>query len=243
MGKGVKSALINNGGNASKQASTISGQLTPQLQAEAANPQGYTPQQQAYMNTASQQSLGGGEAATTGGANLTAARTRNAGGFQGAVGTANQATQRQASQNAVQNATAQANLQQQQRQSALSALQSLYGTNLSGSNSALNSANQTPNEWNNLLNTTISAAGQGANAIEKGITACWLAAAHFGEDFLTGPRTNLVRNWLWSTWSKHWYAKPVLWLYSKFGQRLAQSPSFVRLCGPLFDLALEKANG
>lgn len=240
MGKGVKSALISNGGNASKQASTIAGQLTPQLQAEAENPQGYTPQQQAYMNTASQQSLGGGEAATTGQANLTAARTRNAGGFQGAVGTANQGTQRQASQNAVQNATAQANLQQQQRQSALSALQSLYATNLSGSNTALNEANQTPNEWNTLLNTTVGSAGQAAGAYAK---ACWLAAAHFGEDFLTGARTNLVRDWLWSTWSKHWYAKPVLWLYSKFGQRLATSRFVVACCGPLFDLALEKANG
>jgi hypothetical protein len=240
MGKGTKSALISNAGQASGQAKTIAGQLTPQLQAEAAKPQGYTPQQLAYMNTASQQSLGGGTAATTGQANLTAARTRNAGGFQGAVGTANRATQRQASQNALQVQENQANLQEQEKQSALKALQELYGTNLTGSNQALSAAGQTPNEWNNLLNATVSAVGQAAGARAKG---CWIAAAHFGEDFATGIRTNRVRDWLWSTWAKHWYAKPVLALYAKFGKRLAGSRWIVKLCGPWLDRALEKADG
>src|SRR5580700_9597163 len=115
MGKGANAGLLKNAGNASSQASTISGQLTPELLQQAENPQGYTPQQMAYMNTASQQSLGGGTAATTGQANLTAARTRNVGGFQGAVASANQATQRQASQNAVGIQAQQANAQLQQR--------------------------------------------------------------------------------------------------------------------------------
>lgn len=144
MGKGANQQLLSNSGTSQSRsgqlygsAQSIGGPLTSQLEQQATNPQGYTPQQMAYMNTASQQSLGGGTAATTGGANLTAARTRNAGGFQGAVGTANQATQRQASQNALQVQQQQANLQQQQKQQALSALQQLYGTNLTGSESYL----------------------------------------------------------------------------------------------------------
>lgn len=149
--------------------------LNPQLTQEAANPQGYTPQQLSYMNTASQQSLGGGAAATTGTANLEAARTRNAGGFQGAVGTANRGAQKQLSQNALGIEEKQANLQEAQRQSALSALQSLYGTNLSGSenylgasNTALNAENQAPNFWQKYLTTMtddaakVAAAGAGA---------------------------------------------------------------------------------
>jgi hypothetical protein len=155
VGKGANKQLLNNAGTAQSQNQQLSGQasginnyLTPTLEAEANNPEGYTPQQMAYMNTASQQSLGGGAAATTGEANLTAARTRNAGGFAGAVGTANRGAQKQLSQNAVGIQTQQAQLQQQQRQQALQSLQSLYGIDentalayLNNSNSALNDEN------------------------------------------------------------------------------------------------------
>lgn len=155
MGKGANKELLSNSGVANANSTSlgnagggISSYLTPQLENEANNPQGYTPQQLAYMNTASQQSLGGGAAATTGEANLAAARTRNAGGFQGAVGNANRGAQRQLSQNAVGIQTEQANLQQQQRQEALKSLQQLYGIDeqtalayLNSSNSALNAEN------------------------------------------------------------------------------------------------------
>jgi hypothetical protein len=165
MGKGAKAALLQNSGTAQQRSGQLYneaqqgyGQLDPLLEQEATNPQGYTPQQMAYMNTASQQSLGGGEAATTGQANLEAARSRNAGGFNSAVGTANRATQRQASQNALGIQEQQANLQQAQKQQALSALQSLYGTNLAGSEgylntstTALNAENQAPNFWQQML--------------------------------------------------------------------------------------------
>jgi len=178
MGKGANSALLSNSGAAQNRSGQLysnaqSGYnfLNPQLQQEAVNPQGYTPQQLAYMNTASQQSLGGGTAATTGGANLAAARTRNAGGFQGAVGNANQATQRQASQNALGIQSQQANQQQTQRQSALSALQGLYGTNLGASNNylntsntALNAENNAPNFWQQYLFTAMSNANKAASA-------------------------------------------------------------------------------
>lgn len=182
MGKGANAALLTNSGQAQNRSSqlygdsqSIGGPLTQQLQSEASNPQGYTPQQLAYMNTASQQSLGGGAAATTGQANLEAARTRNAGGFQGAVGTSNRNAQKQESQNALGIQTEQANLQQAQRQQALQSLQSLYGTNvgasnnyLNSSNQALNSENNAPNFWQNYLMAGMQAAGKAATAGASG---------------------------------------------------------------------------
>lgn len=151
---------MQNAQNGQQRSNQIYGDIAPQLESEAANPQGYNPQQMAYMNTASQQSLGGGAAATTGQANLEAARTNNAGGFSGAVGSANRATQRQSSQNALGIQEQQANLQQAQKQQALSSLQSLYGTNYSGSTTAANAENQAPNFWQQLLM-------QGAGSAEK----------------------------------------------------------------------------
>lgn len=176
MGKGAKSQQLANSGTAQQRSGqlygnsqNIGGPLTGELQQEAANPQGYTPQQLAYMNTASQQSLGGGAAATTGTANLEAARTRNAGGFQGAIGSANRGTQRQESQNALGIQAQQANLQQAQRQQALSSLQQLYGTDLNSSNSYLNTSNQAlsgenaaPNFWQQYMSQLTGIGGQAA---------------------------------------------------------------------------------
>lgn len=169
MGKGANKLLLNNGGEGQAQQQQLSGAgsgissfLTPTLESEATNPQGYTPQQLAYMNTASQQSLGGSTAGVTGQANLEAARTRNAGGFQGAIGSGSRTAQRQLSQNALGIQAQQANLQQQQRQQALQALQQLYGIDestalgyLNSSNSALSDENQgsaiiDKNLWSNI---------------------------------------------------------------------------------------------
>src|SRR4029077_44133 len=97
------------------------------LESEATNPQGFTPQQKAYMNTASEQSLGGSTAGVTGEANLESARTRNAGGFQGAIGSGSRTAMKQLSQNAVGIESEQAKLQQAQKQQALESLQKLYG--------------------------------------------------------------------------------------------------------------------
>ena len=172
MGKGARGAQLKNSGDAQARSKQLYGNsqgdynfLDPALKAEAVNPEGYSPQQLAYMNTASQQSLGGGTAATTGTADLTAARTRNAGGFQGAVGTADRANQRQLSQNALGIQKSQADLQQAQKQQALSALQSLYGTNLTGSegylntsNTALKDENAAPDPWKDYAFKTLNGA-------------------------------------------------------------------------------------
>lgn len=147
MGKGANQQLLSNSGVDQSNAKqlyqaggNIGGPLTATLENEANNPQGYTPQQLAYMDTASQQSLGGGASASTGEADLAAARTRNAGGFQGAVGTADRGAQKQLSQNAVGIQSQQASLQQAQKQQALSSLQSLYGVDEATALEYLNSS-------------------------------------------------------------------------------------------------------
>lgn len=183
MGKGANAALLSNSGQAQQRSGqlygssqSIGGPLTQQLQQEATNPQGYTPQQLAYMNTASQQSLGGGEAATAGQANLETARTKNAGGFQGAVGDANRATQKQASQNALGIQSQQANLQQAQRQQALQSLQQLYSTNLGASSSYLSGSDAALGDEN---------AASGANGLlGKSLLAGIGAAGQAGAAYL-----------------------------------------------------------
>jgi hypothetical protein len=181
MGKGANKLLLKNGGTgqansgASWQRGTdVNNFLTPQLEEEALHPGGYTPEQMAYMNTASQQSLGGATGAVAGQANLEAARTRNAGSFQGAIGSGSRAASRQLSQNAVGIQAKQADLQQQQRQQALAALQSLYGVDmntavnyLNASTGALKAENEgsaiiDKNLWNNVNGIENVAANVGA---------------------------------------------------------------------------------
>lgn len=177
MGKGANKQLINNSGTAqsnnkqlSGQGSKISGFLEPELQSEATNPEGYTPQQIAYMRTGAEQSSGGGVAATTGQANLEAARTRNAGGFQAAVGDANRNAQKTLSETNLSIDKSQADLQQQQKQQALSSLMSLYGIDeqtalgyLNSSTSALGEENKSHPNQQGLLT-----AGTFINDIEGG---------------------------------------------------------------------------
>jgi len=85
------------------------------------------------------------------------------------------------------------------------------------------------------------AAGVGSAAggfLSKG---CYVAAAVFNEDFNTGYKTARVRDWLWNTWSKHWYAKPILGLYAKYGLSISRKPFLVKTLSPLFRLAYRKA--
>lgn len=155
MGKGANAQLLNNAGTANtrggqtfNQASSLYGFLDPALASDVTNPQGYGTDLPA-INTASQQSLGGSTAGITGEGNLEAARTRNVGGFQAGAGTAARTNAKQLSQNALQVQERNAMLKQAQRDSALSALQRLYGIDqataaqyLGLSNSALNAENQ-----------------------------------------------------------------------------------------------------
>jgi hypothetical protein len=149
MGKGANKKLMNNAGNAqirsqklSDQSDNLYGQVDPLLVKEATNPQGYAPQDLANMRTASEQSLGGSTSAVTGTANLTAARTRNAGGFQGAISSGSRQAMRDLSQNAVEIEAQNARLKEQQKQTAVSQLMQLYGIDLQTALGYLNSSNE-----------------------------------------------------------------------------------------------------
>jgi len=182
MGKGANKQLLSNSGVAQSNSGTLStagsginSYLTPQLENEAINPEGYTPAQLAYMNTASQQSEGGSTAGITGQANLTAARTRNAGGFQGAIGSGSRTAQRNLSQTAVGIQSKQADLQQAQRQQALSSLQQLYGVDESTALGYLNSSNAALGEEDKATGTNSPFMNYLYNA-EKGASSSAAAA-------------------------------------------------------------------
>lgn len=178
MGKGANKTLLNNAGigqGASgalrKQAGGVYGTVDPILTQEATDPQGYSPTDLTAMNTASQQSLGGATAGVTGEANQESARTRNAGGFQGAIRSGSQDAMKDQSQNAVQIQAQNAQLKQQQQQQALSSLQQLYGTDqatalgyLNGSSSAAGDVK--PAGLSALFPDLIKAGGQAAAAYE-----------------------------------------------------------------------------
>jgi hypothetical protein len=149
MGSGVKKDAFANSGTANalegqltSNAANEYGALEPELAAEAAHPAGYTPTQKAAMNTAAQQSAGGSQAATVGQGGLYAARTRNAGGAQAAIGAGTRGAGENLSKAALGTETANANLQQKQQQSGLSGFGSLYGTELGEGENALGLSNQ-----------------------------------------------------------------------------------------------------
>ena len=185
MPKGVAGQALNNSGTAQNlsnqltaNASNVYGGLEPQLAAEAAHPSGYTPGQKASINTAAQQSAGGTTAGATGAGGLYAARTRNAGAGQAAIGASSRAAGGNLSRAAVGTQVQDANLAQSNRNKALGGLSSLYGTELSGGENALGLSNQSlgvadqadaNNPWMKLLMQGIQSGGQvGAAELGKG---------------------------------------------------------------------------
>jgi hypothetical protein len=176
MPKGVESQQLANAGtgqNLSNQlsanASNIYGGLEPTLQAEAAHPSGYTPQQKAMQNTAAQQSAGGSQAGAVGAGGLYAARSRNAGAAQGAIGNATRGAGANLSRAAVGTETNSANLANQNQQHGIGGLESLNSTELGGGLNALSTSNQAlagadqsaaNNPWMKLLMQSIQSGGQ-----------------------------------------------------------------------------------
>lgn len=263
MGKGANKQLLSNSGKGQYHSDQLSGKAdaitdfaTPVLEGDVNNPKGYSPQQLAYMSTASQQSLGGSTAGITGEANLEAARTRNAGGFQGVAGSAARASQRQLSQNALGIQKSQADVQLQQRDQAIKSLMSLYGIDentalgyLGASTTALHDENQShPNQEGLLTAGTFikdlaGAASSASSAANGGGGGCWIAAAVYGgwED----PRTIDVRRWLNTEFTKSLTGKVVMATYLAIGREVAwfvkRSSLLRKVFKPLFDKALAKA--
>ena len=180
MPKGIEQQQLNNattGQNLSNQlmanSANVYGGLEPTLAARSATPMGYTPTQKASINTAGQQSAGGSTAGAVGQGGLYAARTRNAGAGQAAIGSANRAAGSNLSRNAVNTEVQSADLGQQNQRAALGGLGGVLGTEQGGglqalglSNQALQGASQSSQNdlWKKLLM-------QGAQAAESGAMA------------------------------------------------------------------------
>lgn len=255
MSSGVTSAAKNNASTASNlsnqltaNAASVYGGLEPQLQAEAAAPSGYTPTQKAAMNTAAQQSAGGGNAGAEGQARLYAARTNNAGGAKAAIGAATRGSGANLSNAAVGTEVQNANLQQKQRQAGLSGLSNLNQTETSAGEGALGLSDQAlgvandaynNNPWIKTLQTAMQSAGQGAGMA----VGCWIAAELYGG--WDDPRTIAVRKWIFTDFAKSRLGRIVCALYLKCGERTAElirkHPMIRKPFLALFDRALRKA--
>lgn len=95
----------------------------------------------------------------------------------------------------------------------------------------------------------LGAAGAGSGtgaAILAGLAAfCWVAAEVFDEDIVTGPRVNLVRNWMLNKFESTLLGSYVVPFYRKHGRFIAQCAkhSWVlkKALRKLFDIALAEA--
>ena len=155
-GSGTKKDAFQNWGtatnlsnNLTSNAANVYGSLEPTLQAEAAHPQGFTPQAKSAMNTAAQQSAGGSTAGAIGQGRLYAARTKNAGGAKSAIGAGVRGAGQNLSNAAVGTEVANANLQNRQQQAGLSGLSGLNSAELQGGLNALGLSNQALGVANN----------------------------------------------------------------------------------------------
>jgi hypothetical protein len=101
--------------------------------------------------------------------------------------------------------------------------------------SAIAAENESP------FNAVMGALGGVGSAVAGQVTknagwGCWVAAACFDEDFHTGVKTNLVREWMWTH-----APKSVLRLYSRYGQWIAKQKILVSMLTPVFNWMLKKA--
>ena len=118
-------------------AGSIYGTLAPMLESQAANPQGMSPVDIARADTASEESAGGGMAAAVGQGALKAARTRNIGGSDAAIGEAARGTGRNLAESTLKTRMADSEMKNSNRRGAMSGLGNLFSENLAGGNQAL----------------------------------------------------------------------------------------------------------
>ena len=140
----------NTAGQLGANAANLYGSLAPELAAQAAHPQGLTPQQKAAQDTRAQQSAGGSMAGATGQGALLAARTRNAGAAQNAIQQAGRQSSENLSNAALSTEQQNASLQNSNQQRAIQGEQNLYDTELGGSMNALGLSNQSLQEANGV---------------------------------------------------------------------------------------------
>lgn len=185
MSSGVKSDAFANSGRANATSNTLSGNagslygpLSSTLTTAAVHPTGLTPAQKAAQNTATQQSAGGSMAGTVGQGALLSARTRNAGAAQNAIAQGGRTASENLSRGALSTEQQNADLQQKNQRAATSGLESLYGTELGGSEKALGLSNQAldvanqakPGFWQQFASTAAGPIAKGlGGAVSAGL--------------------------------------------------------------------------
>lgn len=160
---GVKNDAFAGLGQAQGQADNAYNVTNPIYTQEAQHPMGLTPQQIADQTTASNQTLGGSNAAAAGEGALQAARTNNAGGYQAGIAeTARQAGATQSQNNlGIQNESDM--LARQQQQQGLAGLNGIYNTQSGDALNYLNTANAAkPTFWQNMAEDYGSQVATGA---------------------------------------------------------------------------------
>ena len=174
----AENTAAGNAASLNSNASAIGSQLTPTLESTLANPQGFNPADESAMETGAQQSAGGTQAGAVGQGGLYATRTGNAGAASKAISDASRGAGEQLSQNLLGIRGANAKLKEQQENTAISGLEGLYNTNVSGGNQALgevaplvnSNTNAANSSWNWLQPfNTVASLGSSAGGILKGI--------------------------------------------------------------------------
>lgn len=142
-------------------ADQIGATLTPQLEAEAANPQGYGDSAVAGMNTAVQQGTGGSTAGAVGQAGLDAERTGNRGAMQGVLDESAREGQRTNADAALEIGSKNADLKAKQQQAGIAGLGQLYDQNSNDELNALNAENGSTSAGNQSINAEDQAGQSG----------------------------------------------------------------------------------
>lgn len=231
-------------------ANSLYGNLAPMLTSQAAHPTGFSPQDQASMETAALDTAAGSQSGAVGQGNLEAARTRNAGGFGQAISDASRGAGETLSRGVLGVRNANAGLKQQQHDKALSGLEGLYGTNVGASNQALGNVaplvnadtNAEKASWDAFNNITGAITDAATAASGFGKKGCWIAEAIYG---IEDPRTHIVRAWLNGPFRATFIGNAVMNVYLAVGQQVAwaaRRSSWIRaVFKPMFDVALRKA--
>jgi hypothetical protein len=150
-GSGVKADAFGSYGTATGQANGAFNVANPVYTQMATHPTGYTPQEIANQQTASNQTLGGANSAAVGEGALASARTNNAGGYQAAIDDAARNAGATQSQNNLGILNRSADLQRQQQEEGLQGLSNEYGTAGKLGQGYLDLANQAkPTFWQTL---------------------------------------------------------------------------------------------
>lgn len=154
MSKGSSTAAMNQVGtdnsNATAyngQATGISSQLTPFLQNELTNPQGFGTQALDEMQTQGGQAVSGAEGAAKEQALLNASRTGDSSAVPGIIDNSTRSAMRQQSDNVLGTDIENAKVKLAQQGGAASGLEGMYGTDVAAEMKSLGLANDSINAW------------------------------------------------------------------------------------------------